>query len=112
MHGFKSSFNPNKFVEGISQKDWNILLESKNQPLANKTISGNYPPGSTFKMIVAIAALEENLISEEELFDCKGFYELEKENFIVGNILDMELQIYQKVLKKVVMYIFITWLKE
>ena len=75
------SFNPNKFVEGISQKDWNIMLESKNQPLANKAISGNYPPGSTFKMIVAMAALEENLISEEELFDCKGFYELEERKF-------------------------------
>ena len=75
------SFDPNKFVEGISQKDWDILLESKNQPLANKAISGNYPPGSTFKMIVAIAALEENLISEEELFDCKGYYELEERKF-------------------------------
>ena len=66
------SFNPNKFVEGISQKDWNIMLESKNQPLANKAISGNYPPGSTFKMIVAMAALEANLIGEEELFECEG----------------------------------------
>ena len=75
------SFNPNKFIEGISQKDWNIMLESKNQPLANKAISGNYPPGSTFKMIVAMAALEENLISEEELFDCEGFYELEERKF-------------------------------
>ena len=75
------SFNPNKFVEGISRKDWNVMLESKNQPLANKAISGNYPPGSTFKMIVAMAALEENLISEEELFDCKGFYELEERKF-------------------------------
>ena len=74
-------FDPNKFVEGISQKDWNILLESKNQPLANKAISGNYPPGSTFKMIVAMAALEANLIDEEELFDCKGFYELEERKF-------------------------------
>tara|TARA_Y100001933_G_scaffold187007_1_gene185976 strand:+ start:1359 stop:3278 length:1920 start_codon:yes stop_codon:yes gene_type:complete len=75
------SFNPNKFVEGISQKDWNFLLESKNQPLANKAISGNYPPGSTFKMIVALAALEENLISEDELFECNGFYELEERKF-------------------------------
>ncbi len=75
------SYNPNKFVEGISQKDWDILLQSKNQPLANKAISGNYPPGSTFKMIVAIAALEENLINENELFECKGFYELEERKF-------------------------------
>ena len=75
------SYDPNKFVEGISQKDWDILLESKNQPLANKAISGNYPPGSTFKMIVAIAALENNLINPEDLFECNGFYELEKRKF-------------------------------
>ena len=75
------SFNPNKFVDGISQKDWDILLQSQNQPLANKAISGNYPPGSTFKMIVAIAALEENLIHSEDLFECNGFYELEERKF-------------------------------
>ena len=75
------SYNPNKFVEGISQKDWDILLQSKNQPLANKAISGNYPPGSTFKMIVAIAALEDNLINPEDLFECNGFYELEQRKF-------------------------------
>ena len=75
------SYDPNKFVEGISQKDWDILLQSKNQPLANKAISGNYPPGSTFKMIVAIAALEDNLINPEDLFECNGFYELEERKF-------------------------------
>ena len=75
------SYDPNKFVEGISQKDWDILLQSKNQPLANKAISGNYPPGSTFKMIVAIAALEDNLINPEDLFECNGFYELEQRKF-------------------------------
>ncbi len=75
------SYNPNKFVEGISQKDWDSLLKSKNQPLANKAISGNYPPGSTFKMIVAIAALEENLINPDDIFECNGFYELEERKF-------------------------------
>ena len=75
------SYDPNKFVEGISQKDWDILLQSKNQPLANKAISGNYPPGSTFKMIVAIAALEDNLMNPEDLFECNGFYELEQRKF-------------------------------
>ena len=75
------SYDPNKFVEGISQEDWDILLQSKNQPLANKAISGNYPPGSTFKMIVAIAALEDNLMNPEDLFECNGFYELEQRKF-------------------------------
>ena len=75
------SYDPNKFVEGISQEDWDILLQSKNQPLANKAISGNYPPGSTFKMIVAIAALEDNLINPEDLFECNGFYESEQRKF-------------------------------
>ncbi len=75
------SYNPNKFVEGMSQEDWDVLRKSKNQPLANKAISGNYPPGSTFKMIVAIAALEENLISPDDIFECNGFYELEGRKF-------------------------------
>ena len=75
------SFDPNNFVRGMSQKEWDSLRNSENQPLANKAISGNYPPGSTFKMIVAIAALEENLITTEELINCSGHYEVGERKF-------------------------------
>ena len=75
------SFDPNNFVRGMSQKEWDSLRNSENQPLANKAISGNYPPGSTFKMIVAIAALEENLVTTEELINCSGHYELGERKF-------------------------------
>ena len=75
------SFDPNHFVRGMSQKEWDSLKNSENQPLANKAISGNYPPGSTFKMIVAIAALEDNLVTNEELINCPGHYELGERKF-------------------------------
>ncbi|MFT7027585.1 MAG: penicillin-binding protein 2, partial [Paracoccaceae bacterium] len=55
-------FDPNKFVFGISSKDWNELLNDPFRPLANKTVSGLYPPGSTFKMVVALAGLEAGVV--------------------------------------------------
>ncbi len=75
------SFNPNQFVEGMSQKDWDSLRNSDNQPLANRAISGNYPPGSTFKMLVAIAAIEARLVDPEELINCSGFYQVSERKF-------------------------------
>ena len=75
------SFDPNQFVEGMSQKDWDSLRNSENQPLANRAISGNYPPGSTFKMLVAIAAIEAGLVDPGELVNCSGFYEISDRKF-------------------------------
>ena len=51
------SFDPNLFVRGISHTEYNLLTENDHRPLANKTVSGAYPPGSTFKMVTALAAL-------------------------------------------------------
>ena len=51
-------FDPNNFVFGIKSGDWNALLNDEYRPLSNKTVAGTYPPGSTFKMIVALAALD------------------------------------------------------
>lgn len=70
------SFNPNKIVNGISTKDWNNLLSNKKRPLSNKSVSDAYPPASTFKMIVAIAALQAGIMSPEEKVECNGVYEL------------------------------------
>ncbi|MFH0853884.1 MAG: penicillin-binding protein 2 [bacterium] len=58
------SFNNNLFTHGISNKDYSKLIEDKAKPLFNRAIAGEYPPGSTFKPIMAAAALEEGIITE------------------------------------------------
>ena len=75
------SYNPNNFVLGISQSNWDALLNDERKPLLNKAISGAYPPGSTFKMIVAAAALELGLIGLKDKIFCPGFYELGSRKF-------------------------------
>ncbi|MZR14875.1 penicillin-binding protein 2 [Maritimibacter sp. DP07] len=75
------SFDPNKFVRGISSKDYNALLEDPFRPLANKTAQGTYPPGSTFKMVTALAALEAGEIELDETITCRGFVELHNRRF-------------------------------
>jgi penicillin-binding protein 2 len=70
------SFDPNKFVTGISVADWKALNENEYRPLANKTVSGTYPPGSTYKMIVALAALEAGVIDAKEQIRCSGSIEV------------------------------------
>ncbi len=70
------SFDPNSFVFGISVAEWTSLLENDHRPLSNKSVSGAYPPGSTFKPMVALAALENNIITPEETVYCPGSYKL------------------------------------
>ena len=70
------SYDPNKFVQGISHKDYNALLEDKRKPLVSKSVQGAYPPGSTFKMITAIAALENRVIDERTTVFCPGHLEI------------------------------------
>lgn len=65
-------FDPNLFVRGISVPDYKALTDNKYRPLADKTVQGTYPPGSTFKMITAIAALEAGVISEGATVYCPG----------------------------------------
>ena len=67
------AFDPNLFVRGISVRDWTALNEDKFRPLAAKAVQGTYPPGSTFKMITALAALEDGVISPEETVYCAGY---------------------------------------
>jgi len=70
------SFDPNLFVRGISHTDYNGLMENDHRPLANKTVQGVYPPGSTFKMITALAALEAGLITVNTSVRCPGHLEV------------------------------------
>ncbi len=69
------SFDPNLFVRGISFKDYATLTENDHRPLANKAVQGAYPPGSTFKMVTALAALEAGVITPETAVYCPGHYE-------------------------------------
>ena len=70
------TFDPNLFVRGISGPDWRGLNENKYRPLSAKTVQGAYPPGSTFKMVVAMAALESGLVGPEDTEYCPGFTEV------------------------------------
>ena len=70
------TFDPNKFVHGISQDDWQSLINDKKKPLINKSIAGLYPPGSTIKPIVALSALENDVISPKLVVECRGSIEL------------------------------------
>jgi len=70
------SFDPNLFVRGISHKDYNALIEDDHRPLANKAVQGAYPPGSTFKMVTALAALEAGVITASTSVNCPGYYEV------------------------------------
>jgi penicillin-binding protein 2 len=66
------TFDPNKFVHGISHNDWQALLKDEKKPLINKSMAGLYPPGSTIKPIVALSALENDIISPKLVVECKG----------------------------------------
>jgi len=70
------TFDANKFVHGISSQDWESLIKDKKKPLINKSMSGLYPPGSTVKPIVALSALENDVISPKFVVQCKGSIEL------------------------------------
>jgi len=58
------SFDPNLFVRGISSTNFRYLMDHDHRPMANKSVQGAYPPGSTFKMVTALAALEEGMITK------------------------------------------------
>ncbi len=75
------AYDPNAFNLGMSAKTWSGLLKNPRAPLTNKAAGGLYPPGSTFKMMVAVAALEDGLIKPEDKVFCNGLYKLGKGRF-------------------------------
>ena len=70
------SFDPNLFIFGISQDDWQLIRNDPLKPLVNKSLSGLYSPGSTFKPIVALSALENNIITKNFKVNCTGKTEM------------------------------------
>ena len=71
MHS-SPSFDPNQFVFGISSDNWQLIRNNPMKPLINKSLSGNYSPGSTIKPIVALSALENGIVSPKFTVQCKG----------------------------------------
>lgn len=69
------SFDPNLFVRGISNTDFRALMDDDHRPLSNKAVQGAYPPGSTFKMVTALAALEAGVITPQTTVRCPGHYD-------------------------------------
>ena len=70
------SFDPNLFLFGINQDDWQLIRNNPMKPLVNKTISGKYSPGSTLKPIVALSALENKVINPNFTVKCEGKKEM------------------------------------
>ena len=75
------SYNPNKFTYGMSYEEYRLLSEDKKKPLINKALTSTYPPASTFKMIVALSALENKVITKNFRHTCKGQVELYKQKY-------------------------------
>ncbi len=68
------AFNPNSFAYGISPRDWAEIVNNPEHPLMNRCIQSTYPPGSTYKIITAAAAIEEGLIEKDTEFFCGGSF--------------------------------------
>ncbi|MGD9650316.1 MAG: penicillin-binding protein 2, partial [Dongiaceae bacterium] len=75
------AFDPNVFNEGLSFDDWRELSTNPKAPLANKAISGLYAPGSTFKVVTALAGLESGIINADHHVYCSGYTELGSSRF-------------------------------
>ncbi|MGE5252948.1 MAG: penicillin-binding protein 2 [Planctomycetaceae bacterium] len=70
----KPDFDPNLFSRGISPENWKSIVDNPAHPLQNRATQGQYPPGSIFKILVAMAGLEERMITPETVFQCNGVY--------------------------------------
>ncbi|NBX73317.1 MAG: penicillin-binding protein 2 [Alphaproteobacteria bacterium] len=75
------SFDPNKFTFGIRSDDWNAYMADERNPLSNKCIAGQFAPGSTFKMITALAGWEAGVIRPHKTVFCPGHYDLGSHRF-------------------------------
>ncbi len=75
------SFDPNAFNRGLSSEEWSALVNNERAPLRNKCISAQFAPGSTFKLVVAMAALEAGVITPEQTVYCQGHVDLGTHRF-------------------------------
>ncbi len=77
----KPSYDPNAFAGGVSAATWKELMTGEWKPLQNRAIAGQYPPGSTYKAIVAAAALQEHVISPNTVVFCPGHFTLGRRSY-------------------------------
>lgn len=77
----RPAFDPNLFAIGIDRDDWRALVEDPLRPLQNRALQGQYPPGSTYKVVTAIAALEDGVITPSTRFQCSGSYRLGRRRY-------------------------------
>ncbi|MBA7517384.1 Peptidoglycan D,D-transpeptidase MrdA [subsurface metagenome] len=75
------TFDPNKFIDRFTPEEWLNLINSSEFPLENRAIRGQYAPGSIFKLVIDLGALELGIIDEETTFTCKGEIEIYNEPF-------------------------------
>ena len=75
------AYDPNAFARGIKAEEWSGLIKDQLRPLSNRAIQGQYPPGSTFKIIMSIAGLEEGVIQPESFIQDPGFYTFGNRSF-------------------------------
>ena len=77
----KPTFDPNLFVDGIDSENWQALNESLDKPLLNRALRGTYPPGSTYKPFMALAALQTGKRSEKTLIPDPGYFQFGNHRF-------------------------------
>lgn len=75
------SFDQNSFVCGMSQDQWDSLTSDPLKPLTNRVVQGEYAPASTYKIVTAIAGLEEGVIDENTTFTCPGYYKFQNREY-------------------------------
>jgi len=75
------TYNPNAFAEGIDSRSWKALLTNPEKPMMNRAVDSLYPPGSTFKQVVAVAGLETHAVTPHTSYYCTGSLTIDKQRF-------------------------------
>ncbi|MCX7667315.1 MAG: penicillin-binding protein 2, partial [Atribacterota bacterium] len=81
----KPGFDPNDLVRGLSAEEWAKLTQNETKPFTNRAVQATYSPGSIFKLLVAIAGLEERAIAVQTTFFCPGFLEYNDKHYYCWN---------------------------
>lgn len=84
------SYDPEMFARGLTQTQWDSIVQDKRIPLFNRTIRGQYPPGSIYKMIAAIAGLEKGIVNPNTEFECNGVFDMGGREFKCSHIHGLE----------------------
>lgn len=84
------SYDPEIFTRGLTQTQWDSIVQDKRIPLFNRTTRGQYPPGSIYKMVAAIAGLEKGTINSKTEFECNGVYNIGGREFKCSHVHGME----------------------